>query len=43
VTGEHGALLRNSEPGPGLFEISTSSMYGATVTVNVSAHLATSP
>ncbi|MGH9118229.1 MAG: SRPBCC family protein [Acidimicrobiales bacterium] len=34
-----GVLLRASRPCPGLFEISTFSMDGATVTVNVSAHL----
>ena len=36
---EHGVLLRSQEPAPGLFEISTFSMDGQTVTVNVSAHL----
>ena len=34
-----GVLVRSSEPAPGLVEISTFSMDGATVTVNVSAHL----
>jgi uncharacterized protein YndB with AHSA1/START domain len=36
---ENGVLLRSSEPGPGVVEISTFSMDGATVTVNLSAHL----
>jgi uncharacterized protein YndB with AHSA1/START domain len=35
---EHGVLLRSDEPGPGLVEVSTFSMDGATVTVNLSAH-----
>lgn len=37
--GGDGVLLRATEPGPGIFEISTFSMDGATVTVNVAAHL----
>jgi hypothetical protein len=36
---EHGVLLRSDQPAPGLVEISTFSMDGATVTVNLSAHL----
>jgi uncharacterized protein YndB with AHSA1/START domain len=39
AAGEHGMLLRSSEPGPGLVEVSTFSMDGVTVTVNLSAHL----
>lgn len=36
---EHGCLLRTDEPGPGLFEVSTFSMDGQTVTVNVVGRL----
>jgi uncharacterized protein YndB with AHSA1/START domain len=36
---EHGVLLHTTDPAPGLFEISTFSMDGQTVTVNVSGRL----
>jgi len=36
---EHGYLLRTDEPGPGMFEVSTFSMNGQTVTVNVVGRL----
>ena len=35
----HGCLLRTDEPGPGIFEVSTFSMDGETVTVNVVGRL----
>lgn len=35
----HGCVLRTDEPGPGIFEISTFSMDGQTVTVNVVGRL----
>jgi hypothetical protein len=35
----HGCLLRTDEPGPGLFEVSTFSMDGQTVTVNVAGRI----
>jgi uncharacterized protein YndB with AHSA1/START domain len=35
----HGCLIRTDEPGPGIFEVSTFSMDGQTVTVNVVGRL----
>ena len=35
----HGCLIRTDEPGPGIFEVSTFSMNGQTVTVNVVGRL----
>ena len=35
----HGCLIRSDEPGPGIFEVSTFSMDGETVTVNVVGRL----